>query len=457
MHCQKILFFIHSFYHPLIQIDFMANIIAIVGRPNVGKSTFFNRLVEKRQAIMDNISGVTRDRHYGHGEWCGKYFTVIDTGGYVVGSDDIFEESIRDQVQLAIDEATVLLFMVDVDAGLTDLDKDFAHVLRRGKKPIFLVANKADTTTKAQMASEFYALGMGEIYPISSQTGSGTGELLDEVIKHFGEEGIENPNAGVPRISILGRPNVGKSSFLNALLGKDRSIVTDIAGTTRDAIDTHYTLFGKDFIITDTAGMRRKTKVKDDIEFYSVMRSIRALEDSDICIVMLDATRGIESQDVNIIWLAERSRKGIVIMMNKWDAVEKDHKSAEKIKKEILERIAPIAYTPIFFTSVIDKQRIFQTIEKAVEVFENRKQKVATSALNDKLLPEIEHNPPPAIKGKYIKIKYITQLPTKTPTFAFFCNLPQYIQKPYERFLENKLREHFNFEGVPINIVFRKK
>jgi GTP-binding protein len=435
----------------------MANIIAIVGRPNVGKSTFFNRLVEKRQAIMDNISGVTRDRHYGHGEWCGKYFTVIDTGGYVVGSDDIFEESIRDQVQLAIDEATVLLFMVDVDAGLTDLDKDFAHVLRRTKKPIFLVANKADTTTKAQMASEFYALGMGEIYPISSQTGSGTGELLDEVIKHFSEEGIENPNAGVPRISILGRPNVGKSSFLNALLGKDRSIVTDIAGTTRDAIDTHYTLFGKDFIITDTAGMRRKTKVKDDIEFYSVMRSIRALEDSDICIVMLDATRGIESQDVNIIWLAERSRKGIVIMMNKWDAVEKDHKSAEKIKKEILERIAPIAYTPIFFTSVIEKQRIFQTIEKAVEVFENRKQKVATSALNDKLLPEIEHNPPPAIKGKYIKIKYITQLPTKTPTFAFFCNLPQYIQKPYERFLENKLREHFNFEGVPINIVFRKK
>ncbi len=435
----------------------MANIIAIVGRPNVGKSTFFNRLIEKRQAIMDNVSGVTRDRHYGHGEWCGKFFTVIDTGGYVVGSEDIFEESIRDQVQLAIEEATVLLFMVDVDAGLTDLDKDFAHVLRRTKKPIFVIANKADTSTKAQMSGEFYALGLGEVYPISSQTGSGTGELLDDVIKHFSEEGIEDPNAGIPRISILGRPNVGKSSFLNTLLGKDRSIVTDIAGTTRDAIDTHYTLFGKDFIITDTAGMRRKTKVRDDIEFYSVMRSIRALEDSDVCIIMLDATRGIESQDVNIIWLAERSRKGIVIMMNKWDAVEKDHKTAEKVKKEILERIAPMTYAPIFFTSVTEKQRIFQTIEKAVEVFENRTQKVSTSALNDKMLPEIEHYPPPAVKAKYIKIKYITQLPTKTPTFAFFCNLPQYIQKPYERFLENKLREHFSFEGVPISLVFRKK
>ncbi|MDJ1506707.1 ribosome biogenesis GTPase Der [Xanthocytophaga agilis] len=435
----------------------MANIIAIVGRPNVGKSTFFNRLIEKRQAIMDNVSGVTRDRHYGHGEWCGKFFTVIDTGGYVVGSDDIFEESIRDQVELAIEEASVLLFMVDADAGLTDLDKDFAHVLRRSKKPVFLVANKADTPQKAQMAGEFYALGLGEVYPISSQTGSGTGELLDEVVKDFTEEGIEDPNAGIPRISILGRPNVGKSSFLNALLGKERSIVTDIAGTTRDAIDTHYKLFGKDFIITDTAGMRRKAKVKDDIEFYSVMRSIRALEDSDICIIMLDATRGIESQDVNIIWLAERSRKGIVIMMNKWDALEKDHKTAEKVKKEILERIAPLDYAPIFFTSVTEKQRIFQTIEKAVEVYENRTQKIATSALNNALLPEIEHYPPPAVKGKYIKIKYITQLPTKTPTFAFFCNLPQYIQKPYERFLENKIREHFSFEGIPINLVFRKK
>jgi len=435
----------------------MANIVAIVGRPNVGKSTFFNRLVEKRQAIMDNVSGVTRDRHYGHAEWCGKYFTVIDTGGYVVGSDDIFEDSIREQVELAIEEASVLLFMVDTDEGLTDMDKDFANVLRRSKKPVFLIANKADTTLKAQAAAEFYALGLGEVYPISSQTGSGSGELLDEVIKNFTEEGIEDPNAGIPRISILGRPNVGKSSFLNALLGKERSIVTDIAGTTRDAIDTHYKLFGKDFIITDTAGMRRKAKVRDNIEFYSVMRSVRALEDSDVCIIMLDATRGIESQDVNIIWLAERSRKGMVIMVNKWDAVEKDHKSSEKLRKEILNRIAPMDYVPIFFTSVTEKQRIFQTIEKAVEVFENRSKKVPTSALNDVMLKEIEHYPPPAIKGKYIKIKYITQLPTRTPTFAFFCNLPQYIQKPYERFLENKLREHFAFEGVPVNLVFRKK
>jgi GTP-binding protein len=423
----------------------------------VGKSTFFNRLVESRQAIMDNVSGVTRDRHYGHAEWCGKFFTVIDTGGYVVGSDDIFEGAIREQVELAIEEATVLLFMVDVETGLHHLDQEFAQVLRRSKKPVYLVANKADTSNKGQMAGEFYALGLGDVYPISSQTGSGTGDLLDEVIKHFEDEGVENPNEGIPRISILGRPNVGKSSFLNALLGRERSIVTDIAGTTRDSIDTHYQLFGKNFIITDTAGMRRKAKVKDNIEFYSVMRSVRALEASDVCIVMLDATRGIESQDVNIISLAERSKKGIVIMVNKWDAVEKDHKTSEKFKKEIFERIAPIDYAPIFFTSVLEKQRIFQTIEKAVEVYGNRAKKVPTSALNEAMLPEIERYPPPAVKAKYIKIKYITQLPVYTPTFAFFCNLPQYILKPYERFLENKMREHFDFEGVPISLVFRKK
>ncbi len=435
----------------------MTNIIAIVGRPNVGKSTFFNRLVEKRQAIMDNVSGVTRDRHYGHGEWCGKFFTVIDTGGYVVGSDDIFEESIRDQVELAIEEANVLLFMVDAEAGVTDLDKDFANVLRRSNKPVLLVANKADTSNKAHTSGEFYALGMGEVYPISSQTGSGTGELLDETIRHFESEGVENPNAGIPKISILGRPNVGKSSFLNALLGKQRSIVTDIAGTTRDAIDTHYQLFGQSFIITDTAGMRRKAKVTEDIEFYSVLRSIRALEESDVCIAMLDATRGIESQDVNIIGLAERNRKGIVIMVNKWDAVEKDQKTAKKFTDEINEKIAPMDYVPIFFTSVLEKQRIFQVIEKAVEVNAQRSRKVPTSALNNALLPEIEHYPPPAMKGKYIKIKYITQLPTHTPIFAFFCNLPQYILKPYERFLEHKIRQHFGFEGVPISVVFRKK
>ncbi len=435
----------------------MTNIVAIVGRPNVGKSTFFNRLVEKRQAIMDNVSGVTRDRHYGIAEWCGKFFTVIDTGGYVVGSEDIFEGAIREQVEMAIDEATVLIFMVDVDAGLNDLDKEFANVLRRCKKPVFLIANKADTTVKAQNAGEFYALGMGEVYPISSQTGSGTGELLDVVIQHFETDGVENPNEGIPRISILGRPNAGKSSFLNALLGKERSIVTDIAGTTRDALDTHYKMYGKDFIITDTAGMRRKAKVKDAIEFYSVLRAVRAMEESQVCIIMVDATRGFESQDASIIGLAEKYRKGMVIMVNKWDAVEKDHKTSEKLKQEIISRIAPIDYVPIFFTSVLEKQRIFQTIEKAMEVYENRSKRIPTSALNEAMLKEIEHYPPPAIKGKFIKIKYITQLPTHTPTFAFFCNLPQYIQKSYERYLENKMREHFNFEGVPINLVFRKK
>jgi GTP-binding protein len=437
----------------------MANIVAIVGRPNVGKSTFFNRLTESRKAIMDNISGVTRDRHYGYADWNGKNFTVIDTGGYVTGSDDIFEEAIRSQVELALDEASVILFMVDVVAGLTDLDKDFANVLRRSKtdKPVYIVANKADDSNKAQMYGEFYALGLGEIYTVSSQTGSGTGDLLDEVVKHFDDSQPEDPEAGLPRIAILGRPNAGKSSFLNVLLGKERSIVTDIAGTTRDAINARYTLFGKDFIITDTAGIRRKAKVKDDIEFYSVLRSIRTLEDSDVCVLMIDATRGVESQDVNLISLAERNKKGIVVMINKWDLIEKDTKTAQNFIKTIKEKIAPIDYAPILFTSVTEKQRVYQTIEKAVKVFENRSQKIPTSQLNDKLLPEIEKYPPPAIKAKYVKIKYITQLPVKTPTFAFFCNLPQYIKEPYERFLENKIREHFDFEGVPITIFFRQK
>lgn len=435
-----------------------SNIIAIVGRPNVGKSTLFNRLIGHRKAIMDNESGVTRDRSYGHGQWIGKYFTVIDTGGYVHGSDDIFEEEINKQVEIAIKEATVILFMVDVDAGLTGLDEEFANVLRRSDKPIYIVANKADTTARANQMGEFYSLGVGEeIFPVSSQNGSGTGELLDAVVKHFEDEGVEDPDAGIPKLAVLGRPNVGKSSFVNLLLGEDRNIVTDRAGTTRDAIHSRYNAFGKEFIIVDTAGLRRKSKVSEDIEFYSVMRSVRALEDADVCIVMLDATRGIESQDVNIITLAEKNRKGIVILVNKWDLVEKDTNSTKKFEEEILERIAPIKYVPVVFTSVTTKQRILKAVEKAMEVYENKTRKISTSKLNDLLLPDIERYPPPAIKGKLVRIKYITQLPTHNPTFAFFCNLPQYIQESYTRYLENRLRDHFGFEGVPINLVFRKK
>jgi GTP-binding protein len=435
-----------------------ANIIAIVGRPNVGKSTLFNRLIGHRKAIMDNESGVTRDRSYGHGQWTGKYFTVIDTGGYVHGSDDIFEEEINKQVEIAIKEATVILFMVDVDAGLTGLDEEFANVLRRSDKPVYIVANKADTTARANQMGEFYALGIGEeIFPVSSQNGSGTGELLDAVVQHFEEEGVEDPDAGIPKLAVLGRPNVGKSSFVNLLLGEERNIVTDQAGTTRDAIHSRYNAFGKEFIIVDTAGLRRKSKVSEDIEFYSVMRSVRALEDADVCIVMLDATRGIESQDVNIITLAEKNRKGIVILVNKWDLVEKNTNSTKEFEQEILERIAPIKYVPVIFTSVVTKQRILKAVEKAMEVFDNKTRKIPTSKLNDLILPEIERYPPPAIKGKFVKIKYITQLPTHNPTFAFFCNLPQYIKEPYSRYLENSLRKHFGFEGVPINLVFRKK
>lgn len=435
----------------------MANIVAIVGRPNVGKSTLFNRLVEKKKAIMDDESGVTRDRHYGYAEWNGKHFTVIDTGGYVTGSEDKFESQIRHQVELAIEEASVVLFMTDCFAGLTDLDKDFAKVLRQSKKPMYLVANKADTTERMHMANEFYALGMeSEIFPISSASGSGTGELLDEVVRHF-DEGQENPDEGIPRIAILGRPNVGKSSFLNALLGKERTIVTDEAGTTRDAINTRYKLFGKDFILTDTAGIRKKAKVKEDIEFYSVLRSIQALQDSDVCIIIIDAERGIEAQDLSIINLAMKYNKGLMIMINKWDLIEKDSKTADKYRSEVLNKLGSHDFIPILFTSVTQKQRIFQAIEKAVEIYHSREQKISTSKLNDAILPEIERNPPPAIKGKYIRIKYITQLPSKTPAFAFFCNLPQYIKPPYERFLENKIRDNFSFEGVPIRLFFRKK
>jgi GTP-binding protein len=437
----------------------MANIVAIVGRPNVGKSTLFNRLVEERKAIEDNLSGVTRDRHYGHAQWSGKYFSVIDTGGYVTGSEDIFEAEIRKQVKLAIEEADVILFVVDCNDGLTDLDSEFANELRGTKKPLYIVANKADNREKAFMSNEFYAMGLSdyEIFPIAAVSGSGTGELLDAVITHFKDEGEEDPDAGVPKISILGRPNVGKSSFLNALLGQERSIVTDEAGTTRDAIHTRYKFFGKDFIITDTAGIRKKAKVKEDIEFYSVMRSLRTLEESDVVIVMVDATRGLEAQDINLIGLAIKNNKGIMIMVNKWDLIEKDHKTMNKIKDEMMDRLGEHKWIPIIFTSVVEKQRIFQAIELAVKVYENKTRRITTSKLNDVLLQEIEKYPPPAWKGKYIKIKYITQLPTKNPVFAFFCNLPQYIKDPYTRYLENRLRENFDFEGVPVKIVYKNK
>ena len=435
----------------------MANIVAIVGRPNVGKSTFFNRLVEKREAIMDNMPGVTRDRHYGYAEWCGKFFTVIDTGGYVTGSEDKFESQIRKQVKMAIDEASAVIFMVDSRDGITGFDKEFANILRTSKKPIFVAANKSDTPEKAIYAAEFYELSLGEVYPISSENGGGTGELLDELVKTFPTEGVEDPNAGIPKITIVGRPNVGKSSLLNALLGTERSIVTDEAGTTRDAIHSHYNMYGKNFILIDTAGVRKKGKVKEDIEFYSVLRSLRALEESDVVIIVIDAERGMEAQDVNLISLAERQGKGMVIMVNKWDLIEKDSKTSEKFKKDIQEKLAPIDYIPIIFASVLTKQRIFQVIEKTVEVFENKTKKVPTSKINDLLLPEIVRNPPPSMKGKHIQIKYITQVNARFPSFVFFCNLPQYIQRSYERFLENKLREHFDFEGVPVRLIFRKK
>jgi GTPase len=435
----------------------MANIVAIVGRPNVGKSTFFNRLVEQRQAIMDDMPGVTRDRHYGYAEWIGKFFTVIDTGGYVTGSDDKFESQIRQQVEMALEECTAVIFMVDCQTGLTGYDKEFANIIRRSKKPVFIAANKADTPNKTAEASEFYELGMGEVFPISAENGSGSGELLDELVKVFPNEGVEDPDDGIPKISILGRPNVGKSSFLNVLLGTERSIVTDEAGTTRDAIHSRYKMYGNDFILIDTAGIRKKSKVHQDVEFYSVLRSLRALEESDVCIVLIDAERGLESQDVNIIVLAHKQSKGIVIMVNKWDLIEKDTKTADKFKKDILEKLAPIDYIPIIFASVLTKQRIFQVIEKAVTVFNNKTKRVSTSAINDALLPEIAHYPPPALKGKLIQIKYITQIKAKSPAFALFCNLPQYIQPSYIRFLENRLREKFDFEGVPVRLFFRKK
>lgn len=435
----------------------MNNIVAIVGRPNVGKSTLFNRLVEKRQAIMDNMPGVTRDRHYGYAEWNGKYFTVIDTGGYVAGSEGGFDREIRKQIEIALEESSAVLFVVDCKDGLTGIDKDFANVVRTSNKPVFLVANKADTPDKAPHAAEFYELGIGDPYVVSAENGSGTGDLLDALVSGFPGEGTEDPYAGIPRIAILGRPNVGKSSLLNALLGNERTIVTDIAGTTRDAIDTHYNLYGKNFILTDTAGIRRKSKVHEDVEFYSVMRSLRALEECDVCIVVLDAQQGLESQDVNIISLADRQGKGIVVMVNKWDLVEKESRTADDYRKGILAKLAPIDYVPVVFASALNKQRIFQVMETATGVYQNKQKHITTAKLNEALLPEVERHPPPALKGKFIQIKYVTQVKARFPTFAFFCNLPQYIQAPYQRYLANRIREHFDFHGVPIRLIFKRK
>jgi GTPase len=434
----------------------MSNIVAIVGRPNVGKSTFFNRLVEKRQAIVDATSGVTRDRHYALADWNGKEFSVIDTGGYVMGSEDVFEEEIRKQVDLAIGEATVILFLVDVKDGMTDMDKDVANLLRRSKKKIFLVANKVDSNNNIPASAEFYKLGLGEVYCISAISGSGTGDLLDDIVKEF-EDVEPDEFSDLPKFAVIGRPNVGKSSLINALLDEDRHIVTPIAGTTRDSIFTRYNRFGLDFILVDTAGLRKKTKVHEDIEFYSVMRSIRAIESSDVCLLMIDATQGLESQDMNVLHLAEKNRKGIVILVNKWDLVERDTNSARDYEENIKKLIAPFSDIPILFISALNKQRILKALETANQVYKNRIQRIATSVLNEVMLPIVTNNPPPAIKGKYIKIKFITQLPTHAPTFAFFCNLPQYIRDPYRRFIENKLREKFDFSGVPIQIFFRQK
>ena len=434
----------------------MSNIVAIVGRPNVGKSTLFNRLTESRQAIVDETSGVTRDRQYGHSDWNGKHFSIIDTGGYVLGGDDEFEIEIRKQVQLAIDEADVILFLVDTKEGLTPMDEDVANLLRRSKKKVLLVANKVDTPMRTNDVSEFYGLGLGDPYPIAGISGSGTGDLLDAVVADFdeGEEVVSD----LPRITVVGRPNVGKSSFINMITGQERNIVTPIAGTTRDSIYTRYNMFGFDFNFVDTAGLRKKRNVSEDLEFYSVMRSVRAIENSDVCILMLDASQGIEQQDLNIFSLIQRNNKGVVIVVNKWDLIEKGTNTHKEYENLIRERIAPFEDVPIVFTSVINKQRIFKVLETAKQVYEARSRRISTSELNEVLLPIVkEQNPPPSVKGKWIKIKFITQLPTAYPQFVFFCNLPQYIRDPYRRFVENRMRELWDFHGVPITIYFRAK
>lgn len=434
----------------------MGNIVAIVGRPNVGKSTFFNRLIERREAIVNDESGVTRDRLYGHCFWNGKTFSVVDTGGYVENSSDVFEREISKQVLIAIEEADAVMFMVDVDMGLTDLDVAVADILRSSKKPVFLVVNKVDSNKKIVNSYEFYNLGLGELYCISAITGAGTGELLDAVVKALPDK-PNDEELDLPRITIVGRPNVGKSSLTNVLIGEERNIVTNVAGTTRDSINTRYNKYGYDFMLVDTAGVRRKSKVSEDLEFYSVMRSIRAIENSDVCLLMIDAEQGWESQDQNILNLIRKNKKGIVILVNKWDLIEKDSNTLKQYREFIQERIAPFNDIPILFISALTKQRISDVLSTAMQVYENRIQRIPTGKLNEVMLEAIENFPPPSTKGKYIKIKYVTQLPTPTPVFAFFANLPQYIKEPYKRYLENQLRENFNLTGVPIVLVFRDK
>ena len=436
----------------------MSNIVAIVGRPNVGKSTLFNRLTESRDAIVKEVSGVTRDRLYGKGEWNGYQFSVIDTGGYATTKEDIFEGEIRKQVQIAIEEATVIIFMVDVMTGIVEMDQTVAQLLRKSKKPVLIAANKVDNTERVGLSSEFYAFGLGEVFDLSAANGSGTGEILDQLVKFFNkeDESIREEDS-LPRIAIVGRPNVGKSSMVNALTGQERNIVTNISGTTRDAIHTRYKSFGFDFLLIDTAGIRKKAKVTEDIEYYSVLRSVRTIENADVCMFMIDAAEGIQKQDLSIFYMIEKNSKGVVVLVNKWDLIEKDQNTMIKFEADLREQLAPFNDVPIIFTSAIEKQRIHRALETAMRVFENRTRKIPTHELNEVMLEIIAATPPPAMKGKYIKIKFVTQLPTHAPAFAFFCNLPQYLTDAYKRFLENRLRERFDFEGVPVKIFFRKK
>lgn len=437
----------------------MGNLVAIVGRPNVGKSTLFNRLTKTRQAIVNEEAGTTRDRQYGKSEWQGREFSVVDTGGWVVNSDDIFEEEIRKQVLLAVDEADVILFVVDVMNGITDLDMQVAQILRRAKSPVIVVANKTDNSELIYSSAEFYGLGLGDPYCISAMSGSGTGDLMDLIVSKFRKDAGEILDDDIPRFTVVGRPNAGKSSIINAFIGEDRNIVTEIAGTTRDSIYTRYNKFGFDFYLVDTAGIRKKNKVNEDLEYYSVVRSIRAIENSDICILMLDATRGIESQDLNIFSLIQRNQKGLVVVVNKWDLVEDKTVKVMKIFEDAIRtRFAPFVDFPIVFTSALTKQRILKVLEMAEQVYKNRMIRISTARLNEEMLPLIEAYPPPSTKGKYIKIKYVTQLPnTRVPSFVFFANLPQYVKEPYRRFLENKIREKWELSGTPINIYIRQK
>ena len=432
-------------------------IVAIVGRPNVGKSALFNRLIGERKAIVDDMEGVTRDRIYGRSDWNGKEFTVIDTGGYVEGSDDVFEKEIRDQVQLALDEADVILFVTDSQSGITPLDEEVARLLRQTRKPVLLVVNKVDNTKRMDDVWEFYNLGFDHVFPVSAINGSGTGDLLDALVEKLPDEKETKNEDAIPVFTVAGRPNVGKSTFINTLFGEKRNVVSDIAGTTRDTVRWRYNKFGRTFDIIDTAGMRRKKKVNEDVEYYSVLRAIRAIEQSDVVMLMIDATQGIESQDLRIFDIARRNNKGIVILVNKWDKVDKDTHTAREYARNIRERIAPFTDVPVVFMSALNKQRILQAIDEALHVAGNRRRKIKTSELNEVLLPIVKQNPPPAVKGKYVKIKYITQLPTHTPKFAFFANLPQYVKEPYKRFVENQIRRHWDFTGVPIEIFFRKK